>query len=108
MYIKGTRFYADWTDKDGHRRRKAFTTAKGALAHQSAQRALLSKRKRRIQSAQSSGASSLADRKTTPQPKPRAQSLPTLVKPTPKTSAPPKPTKSTRPFARVVTLTRRG
>jgi hypothetical protein len=38
MYIKGNKFYADWKDEDGHRRRKSFSTAKAALAYQGAQR----------------------------------------------------------------------
>lgn len=38
MYVKGNKFYADWTDAEGHRRRKSFNTAKAALSYQNEQR----------------------------------------------------------------------
>lgn len=40
MYEKHNRFYADWRDRRGVRRRKAFTTADAATAHEVAQKAV--------------------------------------------------------------------
>ncbi len=37
MFTKGSRFYADWRDKRGTRRRRAFTTAEEATTYEAEQ-----------------------------------------------------------------------
>lgn len=38
MFIKGNRYIADWRDRRGQRKRKSFTTAEAAEAHEAAQK----------------------------------------------------------------------
>jgi hypothetical protein len=40
MYQKDNRFYADWRDKRGNRRRKAFTSGEAAQTYEDAQKEL--------------------------------------------------------------------
>ncbi len=56
MMKKYGKYYADWTDEHGKRRRKAFPTAKGAQQHQTkeARRAALKKAPASAPSRQSS------------------------------------------------------
>jgi hypothetical protein len=99
MYIKGTRFYADWTDSEtGKRRRKSFTTAKAALIYEQERKAANPKHKASGQSGKSSSPSlrkpsNLSDTPSAPP----ASSSPTRVLPFRKNSAPPMPSKSIPP-----------
>lgn len=45
MQKKYGKFYADWTDEKGHRRRKAFKTKKAATAFTAKQRAVAAEKK---------------------------------------------------------------
>ena len=108
MYIKGNKFYADWTDAEGHRRRKSFTTAKAALSYQAEQRNAVPRRAGR-QSRQSSSPSQSATKKATATSNARpASSSRKQVHSGPKTCAPPTVTKSMPHSATRDTLTAPG
>jgi hypothetical protein len=80
MFIKGTKFFADWRDAKGVRRRKAFETAKGALAFEAEQKELAHpKRQARGTTSRPSFAQHTAKAQTRTIKEQRGRSLPAQV-----------------------------
>ena len=92
MFTKGSRFYADWRDKRGTRRRRAFTTAEEATAYEAEQKQRTHPKPKgpALKSPRSSGPTSKRGKRPvavrTAAPKPCSKSAkPSLQKPVTKT-----------------------
>lgn len=92
MFSKGQKYYADWRDEDGNRRRKSFTSARAALTFEAEQKALTHpKTTARGPHSPNSYAPNTSAKRRTPARTPTRQpkhSLPTLVPSRPTNSKP--------------------
>lgn len=97
MFEKQGKFYADWRDRTGKRKRKSFSTSRAALRFEEEQKELARPRLRLVgKPSHKSSSTSPASRSTQPLPQPPASSSRLLAVCTRATSAKPTQSKSIR------------